>query len=74
MRQYRNIGPEKAFEVGRQLCRGLGNPEIAKRLKMPESSVKKAIMRLCSEFDIPQRGCQRIVLAVKLSQYPIFLE
>ena len=63
-----------AFEAGRLLLEGLSDAEIATRLKISKSSAKKHINRLFREFRIPRRGIQRIVLAVKLSQYPIFSE
>lgn len=60
--------------VGRYLCEGKTDKMISQDLGIKTRTVKKHIGSLCKEFGIPQRFYQRIPLAVKLYQYPIFTE
>lgn len=76
MRQF-NIPPnvlegaDRDFEVGRLLCQGLPDREIAKIQGRTLRAVKASTKRLFNEYGIVD-GHKRIKLAAKLYQYPIY--
>jgi ATP/maltotriose-dependent transcriptional regulator MalT len=67
-----NSTAQICFETGKLLLKGFSDKEIAKKLRVKLRTVKSHIKRLCIEFKVERKALQRVRLAVKLYEYPIF--